>query len=118
MLKYAFGLNAYLTANSASQPTLLLSCFFGLNAYLTANSASQPILLLSCFFVLNAYLSAHTISTYSATLATRMVSLLTMAIGVTHPLTQAPTQSLTQEYYDYMAGVSACRSLCCCILWI
>ena len=104
--------------HSLSQPILTLSCFFHLNAHLTAHIVFlQPVLTLNCFFGLNAYLTANTISTYSATMATRMASLLGMAIGVTHPLTQAPTQSLTQENYDYMAGVSACSSLCCCILW-
>ena len=104
--------------HSFSQPILLISCFFDLNTYLTAHIVFlQPVLTLNCFFGLSAYLTAHTISTYSANMATRMASLLSMAIGVTHPLTQAPTQSFTQENYDYMTGVSACRSLCCCILW-
>jgi hypothetical protein len=104
--------------HSVSQPILMLSCFFHLNAHPTAHTVFlQPVLTLNCFFGLNAFLTAHTISTYRATMATRMASLLSKAIGVTHPLTQAPTQSLTQENYDYMAGVSACRSLCCGILW-
>jgi hypothetical protein len=104
--------------HSVSQPIPMLSCFFHLKAHFTAHTVFlQPVLTLNCFFGLNAYLRAQTISAYSATMATRMTSLLSKAIGVTHPLTREPTQSLTQENYDYTAGVSACRSLCCGILW-
>jgi len=103
---------------TVSQPTILSSCFFHLKAYLTAHIVFlQPVPTVNFFFGLNAYLTAHTTWTYSATMTTRMASLLSMAIGVTHPLTQAPTQSHKQDNYDYMTGVSACHSLCRCILW-
>jgi hypothetical protein len=49
-------------------------------------------------------------SQLTATTATRKASLLTMAIGVTHPLTSAPTQPLTlgQAFPLAVLSVAAC----------